>query len=74
MKQISSSAAFLLVCSLFFKVNLALALERIPATSGFSGFISLGGVANDVESNMIAGTDFGDIANERISSLANINF
>ncbi len=69
MKIISIALAFLLAVGLLFKANIALAFEPIPKTSGFSGFVSLGGTVNDVESNMIAGTDLGDVANEKISSL-----
>ena len=39
----------------------AYAIEPIPAESGFSGFLSLGGGYNRVKSNMIAGNTFGDV-------------
>ena len=47
----------------------AYAIEPIPAESGFSGFLSIGGGYNRVKSNMIAGNDFGDVGHQSIDSL-----
>ena len=43
------------------------AIEPIPEESGFSGFVNLGVVYLDVESNTIAGNSLGDVGKERIS-------
>jgi hypothetical protein len=47
----------------------AYAIEPIPAESGFSGFLSLGGGYNRVKSNMIAGNTFGDVGHRSVDSL-----
>ncbi|NIS78928.1 MAG: DUF2860 domain-containing protein [Anaerolineales bacterium] len=47
----------------------AYAIEPIPEKSGFSGFVNLGIVYLDVESNMIAGNDLGDVGREKIDSI-----
>ncbi len=45
------------------------ALVAMPQQSGFSGSIILGGTYNRLKSNMVAGNDFGDVGNDRISSI-----
>ena len=54
---------------LTFLCNPAGAFERIPNESGFSGFVRLGGGVSWAKSNMIAGTDLGDVGNKTIDSL-----
>ncbi len=45
------------------------AFEPIPNESGFDGFVRLGGGYSWVKSNMIAGSDLGDVGKRRIDSL-----
>ena len=45
------------------------AFEQIPKESGFDGFVRLGGGYSWVKSNMVAGTDLGDVGQRKISSL-----
>ena len=45
------------------------AFEPIPSESGFGGFVRLGGGYSWVESNMVAGTAFGDVGERYIDSL-----
>jgi hypothetical protein len=45
------------------------AFEPIPKESGFDGFVRLGGGYSWVKSNMIAGSDLGDVGKRRIDSL-----
>jgi len=45
------------------------AIDPVPQESGFSGYLKLGGAASRVESNMIAGTFFGNVSNRRIDSI-----
>ena len=47
----------------------AAAFEPIPKESGFDGFVRLGGGYSWVKSNMIAGSDLGDVGKRRIDSL-----
>ncbi len=47
----------------------AYAIEPIPAESGFSGFLSVGGGYSRVKSNMIAGNTFGDVGHRSVDSL-----
>lgn len=47
----------------------AQAAERIPEEGGLSGFINLGAGVAKVESNTLAGMKFGDLGDDRISSL-----
>lgn len=47
----------------------AAAVDKIPAESGLGGFITVGASHTRFSSNMISGTDLGDIGNERIDSL-----
>ena len=47
----------------------AYAIEPIPAESGFSGFLSVGGGYSRVKSNMIAGNTFGSVGNRTVDSL-----
>jgi len=54
---------------LAFLCDPAVAFERIPDESGFSGFVRLGGGGSWAKSNMIAGTDFGDVGKRKIDSL-----
>jgi hypothetical protein len=59
----------LLAMSMLLSLSPAYAIEPIPAESGFSGFLSLGGGYNRVKSNMIAGNTFGDVGNRTVDSL-----
>jgi len=45
------------------------AFEPLPNESGFDGFVRLGGGYSWVKSNMIAGSDLGDVGKRRIDSL-----
>jgi len=45
------------------------AFEQIPKESGFDGFVRLGGGYSWVKSNMVAGTDLGDVGQRKINSL-----
>jgi len=47
----------------------AAAFEPIPKESGFDGFVRLGGGYSRVKSNMVAGTDLGDVGKRKIDSL-----
>jgi len=47
----------------------ALAIDKIPEEEGLSGFVLLGGSYTDFSSNMISGSDLGDVGNDRIDSL-----
>jgi actin-related protein len=58
-------AAFLL--SVF--ATTAYAIEPIPKESGFSGFVNAGAAYLDVENNMIAGNDLGDVGKDTIGSI-----
>jgi hypothetical protein len=59
----------LLAMSMLLSLSPAYAIEPIPAESGFSGFLSIGGGYNRVKSNMIAGNTFGDVGNRTVDSL-----
>ena len=59
----------LLVLSVGIWATTAYAIEPIPEESGFSGFLNLGAVYLDVESNTIAGNDLVDVGKERIDSV-----
>jgi hypothetical protein len=59
----------LLVLSVGIWATTAYAIEPIPEKSGFSGFLNLGVIYLDVESNMIAGNDLVDLGKERIDSI-----
>lgn len=48
---------------------IACAFERIPNKTGFSGFINFGVGLSSVESNLIAGNDFGNISDDKIDSI-----
>lgn len=65
------SNALLALLAVFMLLSLspAYAIEPIPAESGFSGFLQLGGGYNRVKSNMIAGNTFGDVGNRTVDSL-----
>ena len=45
------------------------AFEKIPQESGFDGFVRLGGGYSWVKSNMVAGSDLGDVGKRKIDSL-----
>jgi len=47
----------------------ALALDKIPEKDGLSGYVTLGVSSTSFSSNMISGSDFGDIGDETIDSL-----
>ncbi len=59
----------LLAVFLLLSLSPAYAIEPIPAESGFSGFLSIGGGYNRVKSNMIAGNTFGDVGHQSVDSL-----
>lgn len=48
----------------------AAAFKPISKESGFGGFVRLGGGLSYAKSNMIAGTDFGDVGQRKINSLS----
>ncbi len=58
------------VCLLFVASGSAWAqLRPLPKESGFSGFVNLGAMSVNVESNMVAGNDVADVGNSVITSL-----
>jgi len=61
--------SIVLVFMLAISVGTAYAIEPIPEESGVSGFLNLGTVYIDAESNLIAGNDLGDIGKKEISSI-----
>ena len=64
-----SRSVFLALAITILLFGNAYAIEPIPAESGFSGYLSLGGGYSHVKSNMIAGNTFGDVGNRTVDSL-----
>lgn len=69
MKPMSLLGKVFFACLLCVFASTAFAIEPIPRESGFSGFVNAGAAVLSVESNMIAGNDFGDVGKETISSI-----
>ena len=55
--------------TLVLTIGPANAFSEISKESGFGGFVRLGGGISYAKSNMIAGTDFGDVGQRKINSL-----
>ena len=69
MRTKSLIGKLILACVLSIWGSAAFAIEPIPQESGLSGFMNIGGVYLDVESNMIAGNSLGDVGKKVINSI-----
>ena len=72
MKIIHSNKRLQLACSsIVAAISIsgnALAIDQIPEEEGLSGFVLLGASYTDFASNMIEGSNLGDVGNDRIDS------
>ncbi len=69
MKKVALLPVLLAVLIMALVCTPAPAFEPIPTESGFSGYVRVGGGYVQVSSNMIAGNNFGDVGQRKISSL-----